>query len=229
MDLYSTKSSSILQKSLIVIIELILIGLSAYIMFGAGQGWFAGLLGFEVSAQAPARRWIILAFSLVTFARFAFMMFYLLKRKMPWSEVISVPAAFALYYVGFAILILPNQAALGVWDIVGIGVFLFGGFLNTYSELQRHRFKADATNKGKLYTGGLFAYSLHINFFGDVVWVAGYAIIAAHWLGLGIVLLLLGFFMFSNIPMLDTYLRERYGDAFIEYEGKTKRLIPFIW
>ncbi len=229
MDLYSTKGKSLPQKLLVSLIELGLIALSIYIMFGAGAQWFAGLSGFSTLAGTPDRRWIILIFSLITLARFTFMMFYLLKRKMPWSEVVSVPAAFSLYYVGFAILVLPNQNAIGIWDIFGIAVFLFGGFLNTYSELQRNWFKKDNANKGKLFTSGLFAYSLHINFFGDVLWVAGYAIIAGHLLGIAIVMLLLGFFMFGNIPMLDTYLRQKYGEAFVAYEAETKRLIPFIW
>lgn len=229
MDLYSAKGKSLPQKLLISVIELGLIALSAYIMFGAGANWFAGLPGFSVVSETPARRWIILTFSLITLARFAFMMFYLLKRKMPWSEVISVPLAFSLYYVGFAILVLPNHAAIGIWDIIGVGVFLFGGYLNTYSELQRHCFKKDPANKGKLFTSGLFTHSMHINYLGDVLWVAGYAIIAGHLLGIAIVLLLLGFFMFANIPMLDIYLADRYGNAFADYAAKTKRLIPFIW
>lgn len=229
MDLYSTKGNSLPQKLLISVIELGLITLSAYIMFSAGANWFTGLPGFSVISETPTRRWIILIFSIITLARFAFMMFYLLKRKMPWSEVVSVPLAFSLYYVGFAILALPNHNAIGIWDIVGVGVFLFGSFLNTYSELQRHRFKKDPANKGKLFTAGLFTHSMHVNYLGDVLWVAGYAIIAGHLLGIAIVLLLLGFFMFANIPMLDRYLADRYGDAFVDYAASTKRLVPFVW
>jgi protein-S-isoprenylcysteine O-methyltransferase Ste14 len=50
-----------------------------------------------------------------------------------------------------------------------------------------------------------------------------------HWVGFLIPLMLLAMFMFFNVPKLDDYLRERYGASFVAYEGKTKRLIPFVW
>jgi hypothetical protein len=38
---------------------------------------------------------------------------------------------------------------------------------NGLSELQRYRWKRQPQNAGRLYTGGLFAYARHINYFGD--------------------------------------------------------------
>ena len=37
-------------------------------------------------------------------------------------------------------------------------------------------FKRRPENKGKLFTGGLFAVSMHPNYFGDLLWVSGYAL-----------------------------------------------------
>ena len=228
MDIYSQKGKSNSQKIVITLIELALIYISYNIMFGGGEALITSLFGWELIIEIPTRRWVILIFSITILLRMAFMMFYLLKRKIPWSECFTVPAAFALYYVGFAILVLPNEAALGLWDWLAIAIFILGCYLNTASEYQRHQFKLKPENKGKLYTKGLFAHSMHINYFGDILWIIAYAIIAGHVIGIVIPIMITGFFAFINIPMLDSYLRGRYTE-FADYEAKTKKLIPFIW
>lgn len=229
LDLYADKGSALPQKLTLTAIELALIILSFFILFGGGDQWLFALLGWPEPIANAMRRFVILSFNVIILARMAVMMFVFLKRRIPWQEVFSVPLAFALYYVGFALLVLSNPNPLGTIDGIAIFLFVLGCYLNTGAELQRHIFKADPAHKGQLFTGGLFKHSMHINFFGDVVWVFAYAMIAGHWEGYLIPLMLLGMFMFFNVPKLDDYLRERYGEAFLRYEAKTKRLIPFIW
>lgn len=229
MNLYEQKSASTKQKITVITIEILLIYVSYYFMFGGGEAFLSILFGLDLLVNIPQRRAVILLFSIVTFLRMAFTMFYLMKRSLSWAEALTIPFAFALYYVGFAILILPNEAALGAWDWLAIALFIVGGYLNTASEYQRHVFKQLPKNKGKLYTGGLFAHAMHVNYFGDVLWVIAYTIVVGSFYGMAIPILLIGFFAFSNIPMLDEYLRGRYGDEFKAYEAKTKKLIPFVW
>lgn len=228
LDLYSQKANSIPQKIIITLFEILLIFLSFHIMFDEGSIWLATNLEFTLPDHIPTRRFIIFFFSVTILLRMGFMMFYLLKRKLPWSECFSVPGAFAIYYVGFAMLVLPNGNPIGLLDWFGIALFFWGCYLNTASEYQRHIFKQDPKNKGKLYTKGLFKHSMHINYFGDIVWVTAYAIIAGNIWGIGIIIMITCFFAFANIPMLDTYLRNRYPE-FKAYEAKTKKLIPYIW
>ena len=181
-------------------------------------GWF----GFAPAEALPVRRFVILAFSAVTLCRFVFMMFSLMHRAISFEEMASVPLAFAVYYVGFALLVLPSTAPLDVWDGFGIAVFALGAVFNTGGELQRKRFKADPANKGKLFTGGFFALSMHINFFGDVLWVAGYAIVARNLWGGLIPLFLLVFFASYNVVLLDRHLAAHYGEQFEAYRKRTK-------
>ncbi|MEZ4235255.1 MAG: DUF1295 domain-containing protein [Myxococcota bacterium] len=163
MDLYAHKGPAVAQKLVITGLELALIGVAAWLLFGSGEALVSGWLGIEPAAAPPARRAVILAFDLVVLARMAFMMFYLMRRTIPWSEALTVPLAFALYYVGFALFVLPERAPLGWLDAVGIALFVAGSSINTVSELQRHRFKQDPAHRGQLYTGGLFAWSMHVN------------------------------------------------------------------
>jgi protein-S-isoprenylcysteine O-methyltransferase Ste14 len=229
MDLYSRKGTAYPQKLTITAIELVLIGLSAWLMLGPGEELIAGLFGFVSIEPPPARRYLILGFSVIVLCRMAFMMFRLMRRDIPWSEALTVPVAFAVYYVGFALLVLPSDRPLDWLDALAVVLFIAGSVLNTGGELQRDAFKGDPANMGKLYTGGLFSLSMHINFFGDILWVTAYALVASNPWGALIPLLITAFFAFYNVPMLDSHLAARYGEQFAAYRARTRRLIPFLW
>ncbi len=229
VDIYARKGSARPQKVALTTIEILLLGLSAWILFGAGRGLVAGLLGWTIPPTIPARAHLIFAFSVVIMARMSVTLFWLMKRHMGWAEVFTIPIAFALYYVGFAIFVLPQDAPLGGWDYFAVVLFALGCYLNTGSELARDQFKKQPFNRGKLYTGGLFSLSRHINFFGDILWVSAYAVVA-HTIWAGIVpVFTLCFFGFFNAPALDRHLASHYGEQYRAYAARTKMLIPLIW
>lgn len=229
MDLYGQKGKSLPQKIVIIALELLLLRISYWILFEDGGQNILRELGMEEVTGVMERKIIMFAFSCIVFLRMSFMMFYLLKRKIPWEESLSVPMAFALYYIGFSLLVLPTDQAMDYVDYLGIALFLVGSLINTYSELQRHFWKQRPENKGKLYTQGLFRYSMHINFFGDLLWVSAYAIITRNYYSIAIPVLLFCLFAFFNIPKLDQYLQSRYGQQFEKYRSNTKKLIPLIY
>lgn len=228
MDLYSVKSRSIPQKLLILTIEILLLVLAYWILFSGGGAVVFEKIGIAVTEGNYQSRIITFVFSLIVFFRITFMMFYLLKRKIPWEESFSIPMAFALYFIGFAFFVYNRTVAIDWIDYLGIIIFIIGSYLNTASELQRHFWKKRSENKGKLYTSGLFKHSMHINFFGDVLWVIGYAIVTRNPYSIIIPILLLCLFVFFNIPVLDKYLAGRYKE-FGSYSAKTKKLIPYIY
>ena len=224
MDMYAHKSPSRPQKLIIVGIEVALIAVSYAVLFNTLFGSFRA---FGDDSE-PTRNATLFAFNLVVFARMLLTMFVFVERKIPWDEAFSIPFAFALYLLGFPLLARASSVAFGPLEIVGIALFVLGSFINTYSEHQRRRFKRRPENKGKLFTGGLFALSMHPNYFGDLLWVSGYACVthdAWAWL---IPALLFCMFYFFNVPKLDQHLREHYGEAFVTYERRTKRLVPFV-
>ena len=229
MDLYGKRGRAIPQKLAITAIELTLIAVSAWFMFGAGEAPVARLFGFAPAANAPARRFVILAFSLITLARFVLMMFRFMRRTIPWSEALAIPFAFAVYYLGFALIVLPAQGPFDGFDVLGIVLFVAGALFNTVAEWQRDAFKRRPENAGRLFTHGLFGLAIHINFFGDILWVAGYAAVAHSPWGALIPAALALFFAAYNAPMLDRHLAEHYGGAFGLYAARTKRLVPFVW
>jgi len=227
MDLYNTKDNSIPQKTVLLILELLIIGISYWILLAEGYNQL-------FSSDSPVhgnemRHMILFTFNLIVFFRMCITIFYFVKRHIPWEEAFSIPVAFTVYYIGFALLGYKVTSDIELVDIFGITLFLIGSFLNTGSELLRDKWKKNSANKGKLYTVGFFKYSMHINYFGDVLWVMGYALVTRNWYSIVIPILLFCFFTLYNIPKLDNYLASRYGQQFAEYRRITKKLVPFIY
>jgi protein-S-isoprenylcysteine O-methyltransferase Ste14 len=229
MDLYGQKSKSIPQKIVIHLIEIIFLWLSWWILFRQGANWAEQHLHIYNATGGAPRRMIIFVFNLITFVRLAYMMFFLLKRKIPWDESISIPLAFALYYIGYPLFVLPKAVAVGGLDYFAIALFAIGSILNSGGEILRDLWKIKPENNGRIYTGGLFKYSRHINYFGDLLWVTAYAIITRNWYAASIPVFLFCFFAFYNAPKLDKYLKSRYRTAYDDYAKSTKMLIPFIY
>ncbi|MCB1025487.1 MAG: DUF1295 domain-containing protein, partial [Acidobacteria bacterium] len=99
----------------------------------------------------------------------------------------------------------------------------------TGSEYLRKVWKEDPKNSGMLYTEGLFKYSMHINYFGDLMLFTGFSMITHNIFSFVIPLLMFFLFTFVNIPMLDKYLLDRYGKEFEEYRGRTKKFVPYLY
>ncbi len=223
MDLYSRKDASLPQKLIILGSEAALILLSYLVLF-------TGVLsaGGKPPLGDLGRRIVLFGFNIVVFARLLLTLFHLLRRRIPAEEAVSVPLAFAVYFVGFALLGRATRLPLDWVDGLGAALFLLGSFLNTASELQRHRWKRDPANQGKLYTQGLFGLSMHINYFGDLLWVSGYALLTRNPFSALIPVLLFLFFYLYNIPKLDAHLAARYGQQFQEYRSRTRRFVPLV-
>ena len=208
MDLYGQESKSLPQKITLHIIEILLLWISYWILFQKGGLLIENHIHIY-NVNNISRRSIIFIFNIIIFLRISYMMFFLLKRKISWEESIGVPFAFAIYYIGYSLLVLPTSAPLNWLDYFAIALFIFGCTLNTGGEVLRNRWKKNPLNKGKIYTKGFFTYSRHINYFGDILWVTAYAIITKNWYSAIIPLLLFFAFAFYNAPKLDKYLKTK--------------------
>ncbi len=227
MITYDEYAKNIPQKLFIVIAEILIIYLSYLILFGdVGQKLFQWLhLPVEGNAL---RRKIVFVFNILLFFSYLATILVFVKRKVNWKEAFSLPVAFGTYYIGFALLSYHKAQPVNWIDYLGILLFLFGASTHFIAELQRHKFKQNPDNKGKLFTGGLWRFSRHYNYFADLMWVMGYVLVSRNWWSLIILILLFVFFYFFNIPLLEKYLSDKYGEQFEEYKRQTKSLIPFV-
>jgi hypothetical protein len=117
---------------------------------------------------------------------------------------------------------------VGIPEGAGALLYVAGSYLNTGSEYQRHVWKRRPQHQGQLYSGGLFRYARHINYFGDLLLFTGW-VLTRRWVLLVVPVLMLLGFVFVNIPALDRYLAERYGEDFGAYAARTKKLLPFLY
>ena len=191
--------------------------------------WLDSILDVDFQGGNFYRRCCLWAFGVMMYIRMNLTTFHLLKRKINIDEFFGVIIAYVTYQIGFVLLGGWNTTGFGMLDYLGILLFIIGSYLNTYSEFQRRRFKKDPNNKGKLYTLGLFQFARHINYFGDMCWVIGWAIVTHNIWSIFIPILLTLGFIFLFIPELSRYLETNYADEYLDWKKETKKLIPFIY
>ncbi|MDR0995416.1 MAG: DUF1295 domain-containing protein [Tannerella sp.] len=183
----------------------------------------------QAHSQDKLIRYSIYICNAIVFLRMNAMMFIWLPRGIGWTEAIGNSLAFALYYIGFPLFSIYASRTMFIPYVAGCLLFLIGGAINTSAELIRKPFKDNPANRGKLYTGGLFKYAIHINYFGDLLWVLGFALVTGNVFALVVPVFLLASFVCSYIPAADKYLLNKYGKAFEAYRKTTAELIPYIW
>ena len=128
-----------------------------------------------------------------------------------------------------------NDQAIGLVGIIGILVWLFGFIVEIVADAQKRAFKRDPNNQGRFINTGLWAWSQHPNYFGEIILWIGMAILAvpvlANWQWLALVsplFVILLLTKVSGIPMLQEKALKRWGndEAYQRYSTTTSLLIP---
>ena len=128
-----------------------------------------------------------------------------------------------------------ERRSIGWVAAVGIVVWLSGFAIEVVADRQKSVFKQDPAKEGRFITSGLWAWSRHPNYFGEIVLWAGIAIIALpvlsgwQWVTLiSPVFVTILLTRVSGIPMLEARAEERWGDdeEFRAYTDNTPVLIP---
>ena len=179
------------------------------------------------------RAQLLLACAFIYWLRHVITLFYLLARKVEWSEVFGLLGFIGFFEIGLVLIgggaFRDHSINIGLLDLVAFVLYFLGSYLNSFSEIQRKWWKADPANKRRCYTEGLFGYSMHINYFGDTVLFSGWCLFTYNFWVMGFPILMGCTFVFFHIPGLDLYLAERYGEEFNIYSENTKKFIPFIY
>jgi len=118
---------------------------------------------------------------------------------------------------------------------VGFLLFVAGLLIETFSDAQKFRFKRKPENRNRWIQSGLWRYSRHPNYFGEILlWWGLFLVILPgltgwQWLTvfgpISITILLL---FISGIPLLEKSGDEKYGDnpEYQAYKNSTSLLIP---
>jgi steroid 5-alpha reductase family enzyme len=124
---------------------------------------------------------------------------------------------------------------LGVVEIIGALVWVAGFAIEVTADLQKSRFRTQPENKGRFIRSGVWSWSRHPNYFGEIVLWVGVAIVAVPVLsGWQYVTLISPVFVavllifVSGIPMLEKKANERWGGQadYVAYKRSTSVLVP---
>jgi len=177
----------------------------------------------------PGRQAALLACVAVYVARAAHTLFVYVKRTIPWWEAAWGAGIIGCVLFFFLLGGLRASQPIGPLDLVGLLLYVAGSYLGTASEHARHVWKARPENQGRLYTEGLFRYSRHINYFGDLLLFGGCAVLTRQlWTGIVPLAMALNFILVI-IPAHDAYLAVRYRSEFDHYARRTSKLIPLLY
>lgn len=128
-----------------------------------------------------------------------------------------------------------SASALGVWDGIGLSMWILGFGIETIADNQKNVFNKEPNNQGKWIDSGLWSYSRHPNYLGEILLWTGIAFFGIScftglervaWISPIFIYLLLT--KISGIPILDKRALEKWGDdpEYQEYRANTPALIP---
>jgi steroid 5-alpha reductase family enzyme len=132
------------------------------------------------------------------------------------------------------VVVLRPVDGLGVLDAVGCALWLFGFGIEVMADAQKSAFRNNPDNRGRFISTGLWAWSRHPNYFGEIVLWTGLFLVSVsqlqglEWLvGLSPVfvagLLIAG----SGIPLLEADADTRWGSDpdYQRYKATTPVLV----
>lgn len=136
-----------------------------------------------------------------------------------------------LFIIALPLMLINSSAgnAFGALDMLGVLVWLFGFCFEAIGDAQLARFIKNPTNKGKLMQSGLWAYSRHPNYFGEItqwwgLWLMALAIPFGWMSVLGPLTITFLIVKISGIPLLEKKMEA--NPAFAAYKKRTSLLIP---
>jgi steroid 5-alpha reductase family enzyme len=127
-----------------------------------------------------------------------------------------------------------TRAPLGIVGGIGLAVWAAGFAIEIVADRQKSQFKADPANEGRFIRSGLWAWSRHPNYFGEILLWAGMAILAVpvlqgwQWATLiSPVFVTVLLTRISGIPILERQADARWGDEpeYQEYKRRTPVLL----
>lgn len=137
------------------------------------------------------------------------------------------------------VIVINSQAdsapAIGIWDGIGLSMWILGFAIEVIADNQKTVFNTEPKNQDKWIDSGLWSYSRHPNYFGEILLWTGIAIFGVScfsglekiaWISPIFIYILLT--KISGTPILDRRAIEKWGDnpEYQIYRDTTPLLIP---
>jgi steroid 5-alpha reductase family enzyme len=135
-----------------------------------------------------------------------------------------------LFLISLPVLFINNlPSSINIFSFVGFIVWLIGFYFEVVGDYQLSEFIKNPNNKGKLMTSGLWQYTRHPNYFGEVTqwWSIFIIALSVHngWISIiGPITITFLILKVSGIPMLEKKMEK--NPEFLDYKNKTSMFIP---
>lgn len=126
----------------------------------------------------------------------------------------------------------PAPARWTLFDTAGLAIWLTGFIFESVGDAQLKRFKADPANRGKVMDRGLWRYTRHPNYFGELlVWWGIYTVTMAvpggWWTVVSPLVITVVLLKMTGIPLTEQTILEKRPE-YKTYIQQTSSLIPWF-
>ena len=165
--------------------------------------------------------------------------FIVMKTKFTWflmTWTIGGLWVLVTMAAGLAALTSNITAELGLISYLGIALWLFGFIVEVTADNQKTEFRKNPDNRNRFITTGVWSWSQHANYFGEITLWFGLALVALPVLsGWQLATLISPVFVYflltkvSGIPLLDRLAKQKWGtdSDYLSYTQATSKL--FLW
>ena len=209
------------------------------------------ILAFLMNDSKNLRQFIVLVLIMIWALRLGSFLFLRIRKAGEDSRFTIIKKDFLVFFLtwnlqglwvlftlfgALTILTSNNNQNFGILDIIGILIWIIGFVIEVVSDRQKSEFKNNKSNAGQFIQSGLWKYSRHPNYFGEILLWTGIAIIGISvYSGFGWLGLISPFFVFvmlnyiSGVRLLEKQAEERWGgnDLYQLYKSKTPVLFPY--
>lgn len=163
------------------------------------------------------------------------------KWREEWGKWFYIRSYFQVYLLqGFFLFLIVSPVLLinrssantfGLLDLVGLLVWIIGFTFESVGDAQLKSFISKPENKGKLMKQGLWQYTRHPNYFGEVaqwwgIWILSLSVINGIYFVFGPLTITYLILKVSGIPMLEKKMEE--NPEFAEYKRQTSVFVPWF-
>lgn len=158
----------------------------------------------------------------------SFLGFWILQAFTVW--IVMIPVSI---FISIPIRLESNS----IFPAIGFIIFIVGLILETFADIQKFNFKSKPENKDKWIQTGVWKYSRHPNYFGEIlVWIGVFIFTLINFTSIQIIGIVSPIFItilllfVSGIPILERKYNQKYKDnaEYQMYKNSTSLIIPWF-
>ena len=157
---------------------------------------------------------------------FKFLGFWSLQALTVWAVLLPT-----IYFLS-----IPIKSDIKPVSIIALFIFLLALTIETLADYQKYIFKLDPKNKGKWISTGLWKYSRHPNYFGEILcwwsiflYISPYLSVSSNITIIGPIFITIMILFVSGVPLLEKKYDQRYKNNtdYQKYKNTTRLITPF--